>query len=89
MPYLSTGGTYNGSAGTPNQQQPPNGPANYTSAISRFLDDQDQRRPLEFSTVQPVAEIEAAEKARIAARLRAFEQQFDSSREPIDRAQAN
>ncbi|KAL7802039.1 hypothetical protein V8C44DRAFT_362511 [Trichoderma aethiopicum] len=60
-----------------------NGPSNqyYNHAITRFLNDPDQRRPPQSSTVRSAAAAEAADTARIAALLHAFKQQFSSGGE--------
>ncbi|KAL7802042.1 hypothetical protein V8C44DRAFT_370765 [Trichoderma aethiopicum] len=72
-------------------QQPhaSNGSSSHAHAISRFLVDPDQRRPLQFSTVLSVAEAEEADKARISAQLRAFQQRFASNSESTNGEQDN
>ncbi|EGR48144.1 uncharacterized protein TRIREDRAFT_108343 [Trichoderma reesei QM6a] len=61
----------------------------HSIAIDRFIGDPDQRRPPAFSTVRSAAEAEAAEKTRIAAQLRAFEQQFGSHGKASNEAQTS
>ncbi|PTB63759.1 hypothetical protein BBK36DRAFT_1125924 [Trichoderma citrinoviride] len=82
MPGSSNNAVYNGDTNGPVQPHPSNGPANHNFAIGRFLSDPDQQSPLGLRAVQSAAEAEAAAKARMVAKLHAFEQQFSSNSEP-------
>ncbi|KAH0496224.1 hypothetical protein TgHK011_003595 [Trichoderma gracile] len=90
MPHSSTSAVYNSSSlnGPVQPHAQDSHATSHTILIDRFIHDPDQRRPPAFSTVQSAAEAEAAEKARIAAQLRAFEQQFGSHSESPNEAQA-
>ncbi|TFA98724.1 hypothetical protein CCMA1212_009488 [Trichoderma ghanense] len=76
MPNSSNNAVYNGSINDPVQPPAPNRPPNHNFAIGRFLCDPEQKSPLGLSTIQSAEEAEAAAKARMAAKLHAFEQQF-------------
>ncbi|KAL7815709.1 hypothetical protein V8C26DRAFT_401325 [Trichoderma gracile] len=89
MPHSSTSAVYNSSSlnGPVQPHAQDSHATSHSIAIDRFIGDPDQRRPLGYSAVQSAAEAEAAEKARIVAQLRAFEQQFGSHSESPDEAQ--
>ncbi|KAK1239406.1 hypothetical protein MKX07_008894 [Trichoderma sp. CBMAI-0711] len=80
MPNSSNDAVYNGSTSTQVQTPTSNLPPNHSFAIGRFLADAEQKCPLGLNTVQSAAEVEAAAKARMSAKLQAFEQQFQSQR---------
>ncbi|ETS02233.1 hypothetical protein M419DRAFT_8587 [Trichoderma reesei RUT C-30] len=87
MSYSSTNAVYDGSNNGTSHSDASNGStnpsdANPSDAIGRFLDDPEHPRPLGCSgSSQSAAEVEAAAKARILAKLHAFHQRFDSGNE--------
>ncbi|KAH0496225.1 hypothetical protein TgHK011_003596 [Trichoderma gracile] len=76
MPDSSNNAVYNGSTNDQAQTPASDRPSNHSFAMGRYLVDAEQTRPLGLSTVQSAAEAEAAAKARMLAKLQAFEQQF-------------
>ncbi|KAL7802041.1 hypothetical protein V8C44DRAFT_362512 [Trichoderma aethiopicum] len=76
MPNSSNNAVYNGSthdqARTPTSHSPPN----HSFAIGRFLDDEEQKCPLELRPAQSGGEAEAAAKARMSAKLQAVAKHF-------------
>ncbi|KAL6795945.1 hypothetical protein GGI42DRAFT_356584 [Trichoderma sp. SZMC 28013] len=80
MPSSPTGPIYNGSGySTTCKSRITNDRPSHSFGIDRFLADQEQRYPPEFSKSQSPAEAEAIAKAKMTAKLLAFEKQFNSS----------
>ncbi|UKZ81896.1 hypothetical protein TrVFT333_009672 [Trichoderma virens FT-333] len=83
MPSSSTHTVRNGCDNNTKPHADTNGrSSSHSYRIDRFLADPEQRCPTEFGKIQSPAEAEAAAKARMTARLRAFEAQFGSSGKP-------
>ncbi|KAL6877804.1 hypothetical protein HDV57DRAFT_518653 [Trichoderma longibrachiatum] len=76
MPNSSNNAVYNGDTNDQAQTPTSNSPPNHSFAIGRFLNDKEQKCPLELRPAQSAAEAEAAAKARMSAKLQAFAQQF-------------